>query len=79
MRNIFAVFFLAAFFAGQHAIAAERTQLAQAKSDRACAQVISCGMKDGKWKQYPTPCAAADDGATNIKPKSRATCGGADK
>jgi hypothetical protein len=41
---------------------------------RMCAQVISCGTKDGKVKEYPTPCAAQDDGATNIHPKNGSTC-----
>jgi hypothetical protein len=39
-----------------------------------CAQVISCGTKNGQRKEYPTPCAAKDDGATNIAPKSGPTC-----
>ena len=39
-----------------------------------CAQVISCGTKDGQRKEYPTPCAAKDDGATHIAPKSGPTC-----
>lgn len=34
---------------------------------RVCIQVIACGMKYGKPKQYPNPCAAEDDGATDIK------------
>jgi hypothetical protein len=42
---------------------------------RFCAQVISCGTKDGTVREYPTPCAAQDDGATNIAPKTGATCG----
>ena len=50
-------------------------RLAQANPGRVCAQVISCGTKDGKRKEYPTPCAAQDDGATNIAPKSGPTCG----
>jgi hypothetical protein len=79
MRIIFAFLLSAAFFAGHYAMAAERTHLAQAKSDRVCEQVISCGLKDGKWKEYPTPCAAADDGATNVKPKTGSSCGGAEK
>jgi hypothetical protein len=49
-------------------------RLAQANSGRVCAQVMSCGTKDGKRKQYPTPCAAQDDGATNIKPMTGSTC-----
>lgn len=43
-------------------------------AESTCEQVISCGLKDGKWKQYPTPCAARDDGATNITPKTGPTC-----
>ena len=39
-----------------------------------CVQVISCGTKDGKRKEYPTPCAARDDGATNVAPKSGSPC-----
>ena len=45
----------------------------------ACEQVISCGTKDGKRKEYPTPCAARDDGATNITPKTGPTCEAATK
>jgi len=36
-------------------------------AERLCTQVITCGIKDGKPKQYPTQCAAEDDGATNLK------------
>jgi hypothetical protein len=50
------------------------SRLAQANPGRMCAQVISCGTKDGKRKQYPTPCAAQDDGATNIAPMTGPTC-----
>jgi hypothetical protein len=39
-----------------------------------CAQVISCGTKNGKRKEYPTPCAAKDDGAIHIAPKNGPTC-----
>ncbi|HUR42494.1 MAG TPA: Kazal-type serine protease inhibitor family protein [Aestuariivirga sp.] len=42
-----------------------------------CVQVISCGVKDGVAKEYPTPCAAARDGATKISPKSGASCSAA--
>jgi hypothetical protein len=49
-------------------------RLAQANSGRMCAQVISCGTKNGMRKEYPTPCAAADDGATNITPRTGLTC-----
>jgi hypothetical protein len=53
---------------------APQMQLAQADHEEMCAQVISCGTKDGKRKEYPTPCAAKDDGATDITPKTGATC-----
>jgi hypothetical protein len=43
-------------------------------AESVCVQVISCGIKDGKMKEYPTPCAAKDDGATDIKPKQGASC-----
>jgi hypothetical protein len=39
-----------------------------------CPQVISCGIKDGQPKEYPTPCDAAADGATNIVPKTGDSC-----
>ena len=39
-----------------------------------CAQIISCGTKNGQRKEYPTPCAAKDDGATHIAPKSGPAC-----
>jgi hypothetical protein len=45
------------------------------KSPQFCVEVISCGTKDGTVREYPTPCAARDDGATNIAPKTGATCG----
>jgi hypothetical protein len=41
---------------------------------RACTQEITCGIKNGQPKEYPTPCAAQDDGATNIAPKTGPTC-----
>jgi hypothetical protein len=75
MRYLFAFFTLTAFLSAQSAMAAERVQLAQGSI-----QVISCGLKDGKWKEYPTPDAARSDGATNIKAKDgNKPCGGADK
>lgn len=52
----------------------DHLKMAQAKSDAACPQVISCGTKNGVRKEYPTPCAARDDGATDIKPRQGATC-----
>jgi len=39
-----------------------------------CAQIISCGTKNGQRKEYPTPCAAKDDGAAHITPRSGPTC-----
>jgi hypothetical protein len=35
-----------------------------------CIQVIACGTKDGKRRQYPTPCAARADGAKDVAPMS---------
>jgi hypothetical protein len=49
-------------------------RLAPAHSATLCAQIISCGTKNGQRKEYPTPCAAKDDGATHIAPKSGPTC-----
>ena len=48
--------------------------LAGADSKQLCAQVISCATKDGKVREYPTPCDARDDGATDVHPKTGATC-----
>lgn len=53
---------------------APQAQLAQATNEQMCAQVISCGTKNGKRKEYPTPCAAKDDGATQISPKTGPSC-----
>jgi hypothetical protein len=39
-----------------------------------CPQIIHCGTKDGKRKEYPTKCDAEKDGATNITPKIGRTC-----
>ena len=47
---------------------------AQTSSGRVCAQILSCETKNGKPKEYPSPCAALDDGATNITPKTGPTC-----
>ena len=50
-------------------------QIAQTTAaPRLCPQIISCGTKDGKRKEYSNPCAARDDGATNITPKTGPTC-----
>lgn len=51
-----------------------KLRIAQASPAPFCVQVISCGTKDGKRKEYPTPCAAKDDGATDIKAKSGPSC-----
>jgi len=59
-------------FADEH-IAAD-LHLAPARPGALCAQVISCGTKNGQRREYPTPCAAKDDGATHITPKSGPTC-----
>jgi len=59
------------------AVAQDGARLAQTTSKESkemCAQVISCGTKDGKLKEYPTPCAARDDGATDIHPKTGPAC-----
>jgi hypothetical protein len=45
-----------------------------AQTKPACEQVISCGTKNGTVKEYPTPCDARDDGATNIHPKPPGGC-----
>jgi len=45
-----------------------------AQTKPVCVQVISCGTKNGKAKQYPTPCDARDDGATDIHPKTGNSC-----
>ena len=62
--------------ADKSAAAQDSNHLAQAQSTpkTMCAQVISCGIKDGKVKEYPTPCDARDDGATNIHPKTGTSC-----
>ena len=39
-----------------------------------CQPIISCGIKNGKMKEYPDPCAARKDGATNIQVKTGPTC-----
>jgi hypothetical protein len=59
-------------FANEH-VAAD-LHVTPARPAILCAQVISCGTKNGQRKEYPTPCAAKDDGATHITPKSGPTC-----
>jgi hypothetical protein len=71
----FASFFL---LTSDRAFANERIaadlRLAPAHPAALCAQIISCGTKNGQRREYPTPCAAKDDGATHITPKSGPTC-----
>ena len=43
-------------------------RVAETKEVKFCIQVIACGTKDGKRRQYPTPCAARDDGAKDVTP-----------
>jgi hypothetical protein len=83
MRSLFVsmslvVFALAQFGAAPSALAEGKTSFRIAQG-AACEQVISCGTKNGVRKEYPTPCAARDDGATDIKPKTGPTCAVADK
>jgi hypothetical protein len=69
---------VAALLIAEYATAAERIaadlHVAPANPGGLCAQVISCGTKNGQRKEYPTPCAAKDDGATHIAPKSGPAC-----
>jgi hypothetical protein len=68
----------AALLIAEHAAAGERTaadlHMVPANPERLCAQVISCGTRNGQRKEYPTPCAAKDDGATHIAPKTGSAC-----
>ena len=62
------------------ASASDRTGRVAQAAQSACEQVISCGTKNGVRKEYPTPCAARDDGATDIRPKIPSdSCGAATK
>jgi hypothetical protein len=69
---------VAALLPAEGAYAYERIaadlRLAPAKPGAICAQVISCGTKNGKRQEYPTPCAAKNDGATHIAPKTGPAC-----
>lgn len=58
--------------ADQHVAKSTRFRIAQ--QNRVCPQVIHCGTKDGVVKEYATRCAAEDDGATSIAPKTGPTC-----
>jgi hypothetical protein len=64
----------AIFLATAVASAQETNRPAVKLAQRVCAQVIHCGIKNGQPKEYPTRCAAQDDGATNIEPKTGPTC-----
>lgn len=46
----------------------------QTTDGRVCAQVISCGVVNGVVQQFPTPCAAEDAGATDIRPMTGNSC-----
>ena len=48
--------------------------VAETKEVKLCIQVIVCGTKDGMRRQYPTPCAARDDGAEDISPMEGGSC-----
>jgi hypothetical protein len=43
-------------------------------ADNECAEVISCGTKDGKVKEYRTPCDAEKDGATDVHARQGSSC-----
>jgi hypothetical protein len=78
LKTVAFVWVLATLFVAEHARAGERLaadlHLAPASSGGLCAQVISCGTKNGQRKEYPTLCAAKDDGATHIAPKNGPAC-----
>jgi hypothetical protein len=67
-----------AFLMADYAFANDRIaadlHVAPAHPATLCAQIISCGTKNGQRREYPTPCAAKDDGATYIVPKSGPAC-----
>ncbi|MEY9676979.1 hypothetical protein [Bradyrhizobium elkanii] len=69
---IFAVGMFSIGFASaeQHTDRLSRIRIAQEK----CPQIVHCGTKNGMVKEYPTRCAAEEDGATNIAPKTGPTC-----
>ena len=53
---------------------AQTTRMNRLDPSHTCAQVISCGAKNGVRREYPSPCAAKDDGAIDIAPKNGTTC-----
>jgi hypothetical protein len=77
-KRVAFVWVVATLLVAEHAAAGERLaadlHVAPANPGAVCAQVISCGTKNGQRKEYPTPCAAKDDGATHIAPKNGPTC-----
>jgi hypothetical protein len=50
------------------------SRLAQIRMADACIQIVSCGTKNGQRKEYPDPCTAEKDGATDITPKIGSRC-----
>jgi hypothetical protein len=62
------------FSSAQATEAIKGTIVIAQSSGAACPQVISCGTKDGKRKEYPTACAAEEDGATDVEPKTGDKC-----
>jgi hypothetical protein len=69
------ILFCSCFFVNDIALSREFTRSSiQLAQQRPCPQVIHCGTKNGQTKEYPTRCAAEDDGATNIEPKTGPAC-----
>jgi hypothetical protein len=77
-KTVAFVWVVTTLLVAEHAAAGERIaadlHVAPANPGGVCAQVISCGTKNGQRKEYPTPCAAKDDDATHIAPKNGPTC-----
>jgi hypothetical protein len=48
--------------------------VAETKEVKFCILVVACGTKDGRRRQYPTPCAARDDGAKDVSPMEGGSC-----
>jgi hypothetical protein len=78
LKTVAFVWVVATLLVAEHAGAGERIaadlHVSPANPGGVCAQVISCGTKNEQRKEYPTPCAAKDDGATHIAPKNGPTC-----
>ena len=76
----FAVLIAATLTAEARDLAApDPLRFAQLKTAELCTPVITCGTKNGVRKEYPDPCKARDDGATDLKPKGSGTCASAEK